>query len=45
MTFQKTNPYYEYFEVNSIEQLEQCFIQVNEEMAQLNTTEEFELAS
>ncbi|MER1987537.1 MAG: hypothetical protein ABS949_10100 [Solibacillus sp.] len=45
MTFQEKNPYYEYFNVTSIEQLEQCFIQVNEEMAQLNTTEEFEMAS
>lgn len=43
--FEKANPYYEYFNVYSMEQLEQCFMQVNEEMAQLNSTEEFELAS
>lgn len=45
MTFYRANPYYEYFNVDTMEQLEQCFIRVNEEMAQLDTTEEFQLAS
>ena len=41
MTFKTSNPYFEFYNVKSVDELRECFKQVNIEMEQLNCTKEY----